>query len=153
LELAPAAETNILPLPPSEQPSAKPKTSLRSAAPGFVMGGVGVAAVVAGVVSLAVFSDKEGQAKALNEQITGAGGDCRGPMAHPRCPKLEGVAGAAGRCRGAGTILLAGGAALAAAGVLYFLWPRKPGNPGGAQAGWIVTASPRGGALVVSGQF
>jgi hypothetical protein len=157
-----AEATVVLPLLDAEKALSPPSTSTpvpgpapRSLVPGFVAGGVGLAAAVVGAALVGVAAAK------LSDNVTLAPRDesgdplCRktpSPGESPTCATLRSNADFANGPGNAGIGILAGGGVLMAAGALWLLIPSSP------------TAEPRtsrlvpivgkdGGGLVLTGSF
>lgn len=144
--------------PPPPPPPIEPKT--RSKAPAIVLGGVGAAGIIAGAVSLGVYSAKRDEALALRKTIEDENRRCpKGtPTEPPDCVNLHATAQEGDVFRVAGPILLGSGVALAAAAGAYLLWwpvsgPPKGDSGGAAAARLNVMATPEGGAVSISGRF
>lgn len=151
LELAPPKQPSLLPSPAS--PETPTEAPARSRAPGFVLGGVGLIGLGAGVGALVLHVDRRGQAVALHGEIQGDGGHCRrGPAAHASCAALEGAARDADLFLGAGTPLLVGGAVFAAAGATYLLWAAQAGKSGKNRQ-LTVTSLAGGASFSLSGEL
>ena len=152
LELALPKQPPLLPSSASPgSPTGAPPA--RSRTPGFVLGGVGLIGLGAGVGVLVLHVDRRGQAAALHGEIQGDGGHCRrGPTAHASCAALEGAARDADLFLGAGTPLLVGGAVFAAAGATYLLWAAQA-DKSGKNRQLTVTSLAGGAAFSLSGEL
>jgi len=151
LELAPPKQPSILPSPAS--PDTPTEAPARSRAPGFVLGGVGLIGLGAGLGALVLHADRRGQAAALSKEIQGDGGHCRqGPTAHASCAALEGAARDADMFLGAGTPLLIGGAVFTAAGASYLLWATQA-QRSGKNVQVTVTSLAGGASFSLSGEL
>jgi hypothetical protein len=144
-------QLDLSPEVPSSPPPAPPAT--RSRAPGFVLGGIGVLGLGAGLGAVLMHVDKRGQAAALHDDIRQGGGHCRpGPSTHAACPALHGAARDADTFLGAGAAILAGGAALTTAGVVYLLWAGKA-DRGASNVQLSAVPQLGGGVLSLAGEM
>jgi hypothetical protein len=120
----------------------------RSLVPAFVLGGVALAGIGAGVGLIVASSSKEANRDALRESILQSSGEqgtssCHSSLSASRrttCDELESAAKSAPALKGAAIGAFVGGG-LAAAGVLgYLLWPSP--SKEGAEAGFNVRVAP-----------
>jgi hypothetical protein len=92
--------------------------------PGFVIGGVGVAAAVAGGVLLGVGHSKLGDADTLGAEIQTTGGNCLEIRPGP-CQELQSTLDDASSMNTAGVVMTVAGGALIVGGVLYLVIPDR----------------------------
>jgi hypothetical protein len=142
------------PVPSGSTAPLLPPPSRRSSAPGFVLGGVGLAAAVTGVVLLAVSSSKLGEAQTLGKTIDAAGGYCfaSGSNLSEKCNELHSTTKEVATLHDAGVGVLIGGGALAVAGVAYLLWPSPKAAPS-ASFHVAPAITPTAQGLLVEGSF
>lgn len=142
--------------PPPPPPPGTAEAKTRSLVPAAVLGGVGLAGLVAGGVSLGMYSARRDDALSQANDLRGQG--CTEDSTEANCMKVYATAREADTFRVAGPILLGSGLAFAAAAGAYLLWWPAPGSPKGdkgsaAGARMNVMASPEGGAVSISGRF
>ncbi len=142
LVLSPKAVPTITPTASASATAPPP----RSKVPGFVMGGVGVASLIAGGVLVGVAAASGADIESKSSAIRIAGVGC---PADPRCAGLESSARSGDTMSRAGVGLLIGGAALGAGGLLYWLWPAEQKSQGAVRL--VPTASVDGVGLTISG--
>lgn len=137
---APRATATAAPSPPPKH----------SPVPGAVLGAVGGAAVVTGIVFVAVASGRLSSTKNLSGSISAAHASCVAGAANfnARCAELESMSSSSDTFGRTGTGLLIGGGLAAAGALVYFLWPSS-------SPATTVTpsASAQGGGVLVSGRF
>lgn len=123
--------------------------------PGFLMGGVGLAAAGVGIPLLVLAQGKLSDADKLSEGIVANGGQCvegNPDAGDPDCRKVQDALDSAGVLNGAGIPLVAVGGALLIAGVVWLVIPRdhKESKPPVAFAPWFGSD---GGGLLLGGSF
>lgn len=128
----------------------------RDRTPAFILGGVGVGAIIAGVALLGVSESKFGEARSVRDSILKSGGSCGGSAPQADCSKLK-DAGAISDATGTASFVAFGvGVAALGAGLAYYFWPVQSGAVGSkpaATARVIPVVSPSQSGLVVSGSF
>ena len=130
----------------------------RSKVPGYVIGGVGAAAAIAGGVLLGAGFAMKGDVAASEPR--GADGKplCArsadaGPELHPDCPAIRGKLADAQTMANAGLpVLIVGGVSLAVAAG-YLLWPEARASAASPVSRIVPVASPQGAALIWTGSF
>ena len=120
--------------------------------PGWLMGGVGIAAAGAGVGTFVAGSIERGDADDIAAAINDAGGSCEpasGPGSEQCAAGLE-AADAVAPLETSGVVLMSVGGALLVAGIIYLVLPDNTSKPPVAIAPWF-TAD--GGGAVVGASF
>ncbi len=132
----------------------------KSLLPAFVAGGVGVAALVAGVALSVVSTSKYDEAKGLNLEITKDKGSCAGGSPHAKCADLKSAAELSDALYTPGLALVIGGAVLTAAGGAYFGYTLRTTAPPPAKIGdkpasgpRVTTVGVRGPGVFLQGTF
>jgi tetratricopeptide (TPR) repeat protein len=127
----------------------------RSLAPGALAGGVGAAALVAGVALYIVSTDKYEEARRLKGEIEGSTPDhCRPSGPNPKCADLKSAAETSDALFAPSIALLVGGGLLMAAGGAYLGVTLAPPSAPAAGSGPRVTALGfRGTGVFVQGSF
>jgi hypothetical protein len=137
-------------------PPVPPAPQRRSLVPGVVLGSVAGAALVTGIVVVAVGANKHASNVRLNQEILQAHHSCVPGAANfdPQCATLESSSSAAGALGRAGMGVLIGAGAAAVGSALYFLWPEsKPQAPASREIRVVPVGSTSSGGLSVSGTF
>ncbi|MBK8259021.1 MAG: PEGA domain-containing protein [Polyangiaceae bacterium] len=128
----------------------------RDRTPAYILGGVGVGAIIAGVALLGVSESKFGEARSVRDSILKSGGSCGGSTPQADCSKLK-DAGAISDATGTASFVAFGvGVAALGAGLAYYFWPVQSGAVGSKTAltaRVIPVVSPSQSGLVVSGSF
>lgn len=146
---------------PAAAPVATAET--RSKVPGIIAGAAGVVALGVGSTLIALAESNRSDAETLHDSIQGTAGRC---SARPDdCAALRDHTRRADSLGNAGIGVLVGGGALAAAGVIYLLWPASKPAPTTRDAGRASSAritptvratfgaSPQGGGVTLLGSF
>lgn len=136
--------------------SPTPPPERRSIVPGVVLGSVAGAALVTGIVVVAVGANKHASNSKLGLEIEEAHRTCvDGAVSFdPRCSSLKDSASAADTLGRAGAGLLVGAGAAAVGAAIYFLWPEsKPRAPASSGVRVLPAVSPSSSGVFVSGTF
>jgi hypothetical protein len=150
----PPSQTVTTPPPPPPRPGGTgSESNARSYVPAYVLGGVGVAGLIAGAISLAIYADKKNQAFVLADQALKKGSHCTGSNVVPECTTIDSTAQSADLFRGAGTTLLISGGIIAAAAAAYRFWPLSAANGRGKRGDVGLAISPQGSVVVITGEF
>lgn len=120
----------------------------RSKVPAIVLGGVGVASLIAGGVVLGVSFAAKGDIEKKSNDIRSGKIGC---PADPRCADLEAQAKSGDVMNRTGVGLLVGGVVLGAAAGAFALWPSAPSKQGALRV--MPTASSDVAGVLVSGSF
>ena len=131
----------------------------KSLLPALAVGGVGLAALAAGIGLSVASTAKYDEAKNLNGLIVKEGGTCAGAAPHASCAELKSTAELSDALYTPGLALVIGGAVLTAAGGAYFGYaflttpaPPKPGEKP-ASGPRVTSVGVRGPGLFVQGSF
>lgn len=136
--------------------SPTPPPERRSIVPGVVLGSVAGAALVTGIVVVAVGANKHASNSKLGREIEEAHRTCVDGAASfdPRCSSLKDSASAADTLGRVGAGLLVGAGAAAVGSAIYFLWPEsKPRAPASSGVRVLPAVSPSSSGVFVSGTF
>jgi hypothetical protein len=133
------------------------KPASRSAVPGIILGGAGVALLGAGIGLIVDAKGKTDSSNDLAKSIRDAGHSCVANASNfdARCTTLEETSSAGSMHDRVGIGLMIGGGALAAAAGAYFLWPAsKAADTHAARSTTVMPlVSATGAGLVWSGAF
>lgn len=125
----------------------------RSRVPAYVMGGVGVASLVAGGILLGSGFAKKAEAYAIRDDSGQCTKAASGPELHMRCEEMRGIAHAADVLGNTGIGLLAVGAAAVVGAGVYWMWPNPVARPAKASSQLVPAVGAAGGGLVWIGSF
>jgi hypothetical protein len=134
---------------PAPAPTVPPKPpERRSLLPGIVLGGAAVAGLAVGAGLLGVSGSKSATASDLNAGVLASHHSCIATAANfdARCADIADVASTSDRLHNAGVGVLVGGSVLAAASVIYFVWPAP-------RVSVVPVAGKTGGGVWASGSF
>lgn len=122
----------------------------RSMVPAYVMGGVGLAGVIAGAAFVGIAEGKRAEARELARTPEGK---CVVDESNLQgtCEKIAGLSADINAFGNSGISLLVAGGLLAVGGALYFFWPTN--RPGASALQVVPLADGRNGGLIVRGSF
>lgn len=124
----------VVPVVPVEEP--------RPSWPGWLLGGVGLAAAGVGAGLLGVGQSGLADAEATGASISAAGGTCTASGGgSPPCADLADDLDAAAGLSSGGVVMLIAGGALLIGGVIYLVVPDEPQNPKVSIAPWVAPGS------------
>jgi PEGA domain len=144
-----------VPLPPPV-PETRYAPPPRSLVPGFVVGGVGVAALATGVGLFVAGVSKGSSAQSHYDAILKAGNSCVPAAGNfdPSCAQLSGISSTGDTLHNAGVGLMIGGSAAVAAGIVYVVWPQARGaTPQAGSVSIAPMASATHAGLIFSSTF
>jgi hypothetical protein len=141
---------------PNGAPSVPPPPPPRSKLPGFVLGGVGVAALIAGGALLGIAAGQGSDIRnKLPKKSDGSSACYRSPTGgeDPACADLRATAQSASVMGNAGIGVLIAGGLFAGAGVIYLLLPNPEASGSKKSSKVVPVVSHEGGGLLWTGSF